>query len=60
MDVGRGVEGMEDDPFELMSIIEAVMDKSKGRKQPIHEVEYAESGEVCEPPKESTKTSTST
>lgn len=47
--MGGGLEIMEDDPFDLVPIIEAVMKNQKGMKRPIHEVEYVEPVESCEP-----------
>ncbi|KAM0970933.1 hypothetical protein ACFX1S_019080 [Malus domestica] len=41
--------GKEDDPFDLIPIIESVMREQKGRKRSIWEVEYAKPMEYFEP-----------
>lgn len=44
-----GLATLEDDPFELLPIIEAVTMTHKGRKMAIHEIELTEPVESCEP-----------
>ncbi|KAM2567063.1 hypothetical protein TB1_009489 [Malus domestica] len=45
-DVTKDMETMEDDPFELTPIIEAVMRETKGKKRQFQDVEHEDTGEV--------------